>query len=415
MLGIGVLLLKRGHDVYFASYLSNKLTIEKNGIKYISLTDHQHSDYQVFNEMTASSNYLEIAIKNAMTYSPLEMVKDEEISRLENKGFLYLLEMSKGENIAMLNIIDHLKPDICLADYLWVMPWMVKVNIPVVPVMSTSPNELYNGPPYQSDYSIHDSPKLWTEFRELYEKSQSEVAEKRKELFAFFEVDCVPYTFAKQLGIYIYPGPLDYIELGPPLKNWIRLDSAVRIPESSDFLIPQQISNLPGRLIYISMGTLASLVPKMLNMILEPLANVPHRFIVSKGPLGDSVKLFDNMWGDKFVNQVAILPKVDLFITHGGSNSLIEGLAAGKPLIVIPQFADQHNNGQRIVDLKLGVKVNLCQFDGKKLTEAIEYVLGSDEIRQNVLKVSEQLKKSDSSDKVCSLIENLARGKTITL
>lgn len=405
------MLVKRGHDVYFAHYLPSKSSIEKNGIKFISLADHQHSDYKVFNELPAAPHVFEAKIANSMKYSPLEMVSDETIARGENLGWIMLLELSKGENYSMLNIIDQLKPDICLADYLWVMPWMVKVNLPVVPVMSSSPNDLYYGPPLGSGYSVYDSPKLWDEYRTLVSKGQLEFDEKRKKVFEFFKVDCVSRTFAKQLGIYIYPGPLDYHELELVDKNWVRLDSAVRIPETSDFHVPEKIANLPGRLIYISMGTLASMVPKMLNIILEPLANIPHRFIVSKGSNGDSVNLHDNMWGDKFVDQVAILPKVDLFITHGGSNSLIEGLVAGKPLIVIPQFGDQHNNAQRIVDLKLGSKVNLWEFSGDKLVNQIDYVLNNEEINQNVLKVSNQLKNSDSSDKVCSLIENLAKSQ----
>uniref|UniRef100_T1KVC4 Glucuronosyltransferase n=1 Tax=Tetranychus urticae TaxID=32264 RepID=T1KVC4_TETUR len=75
------------------------------------------------------------------------------------------------------------------------------------------------------------------------------------------------------------------------------------------------------------------------------------------------------MWGNKFVNEVAILPKVDLFITHGGSNSLIESLAVGKPLIV-----DQHDNAKRKVDLvkiqNVGVK-KLHEFSSEKLLVAI--------------------------------------------
>jgi UDP:flavonoid glycosyltransferase YjiC (YdhE family) len=41
--------------------------------------------------------------------------------------------------------------------------------------------------------------------------------------------------------------------------------------------------------------------------------------------------------------QLAVLchPAVKLFVSHGGLNSTHEGLAAGKPLLVTPFFADQ--------------------------------------------------------------------------
>ncbi|XP_053206413.1 uncharacterized UDP-glucosyltransferase YdhE-like [Panonychus citri] len=409
-MGIGSLLSKRGHDVYFAHYSRFRSLIETNGMKFISLTDHQDEVHKIPEELPVNENFFKAMLDRAKTFSPLELVKDEKVSVFS--GFITLLDASKGENYAMLNIIEEIKPDICLADYLWVMPWMVKANIPVVPIMSAAPNELYNGPPFMSGYSVNDPPELWEEYRNLAQKAGEEFVEKSKELFDYFGVDYVDKTHAKQLGIYIYPEPLDYKEFGPPKKNWIRLDSSIRLIESSEFKIPEKIADKPGKLIYVSMGTLASMVPEMMNMILEPLSSLPHRFIVSTGPNGEQVKLSDNMWGDKFINQVAILPHVDLFITHGGSNSLIEGLTAGKPFIVIPQFGDQLNNGQRVVDLKLGTKINLWEFSGDKLIKAIDYVLNNDEIQTNVKKVSEQLKKSDSSEKVCSAIETLARTKT---
>uniref|UniRef100_T1L0V1 Glucuronosyltransferase n=1 Tax=Tetranychus urticae TaxID=32264 RepID=T1L0V1_TETUR len=108
------------------------------------------------------------------------------------------------------------------------------------------------------------------------------------------------------------------------------------------------------------------------------------------------------------------LPRVDLFITHGGTNSFIESLAAGKPLIVIPQFGDQLDNAQRIADLNLGVRINLHEFSDEMLLKAIEDVLNDKEIHSNVARVKMlELKKSDLKDKVISLIEQLARNKVL--
>ncbi|XP_053206560.1 uncharacterized UDP-glucosyltransferase YdhE-like [Panonychus citri] len=411
-LGIGLLLHKRGHDVYFAHYLKNRSVIESNGMKFISLSEYNNnSDYIIHEDLPRPPGFFKSKFDHAMKFSPLEMIKDELNSNKDNVGFLSLLEASIGENYSMLNIIDQLKPDVCLTDYLWVMPWMVKVNIPVVPIMSTSPNDLYNGPPLMSGYSINSSPQLWKEYNSLRERSELRFVARASEIFSSFGVEYVPRTYAKQLGIYIYPGPLDYKELGPPMKPWMRLDSAIRLTSSTEFVIPDKLKDGPGKLVYVSMGTLASTVPEMMNMMISALSKSPHRFIISTGPFGDSYKLYDNMWGDKYLDQVSILPKVDLFITHGGSNSLIESLTVGKPLLVIPQFGDQLANGQRIVDLKLGDKINLWEFNEEKLVEKIDLVLNDDLIRANVARVAEELKKSDSTNEVCSAIENLARAK----
>ncbi|NP_001310070.1 uncharacterized UDP-glucosyltransferase YdhE-like [Tetranychus urticae] len=413
-IGIGALLRKRGHEIYFAHYDANKETIEKHGFHYLSLCEYNDKNYPIMNALPNLGEVFKKRFELSMKHSSLDILKESINSGANAEdGLVYVVEFAKGENCAMLNLIEKIKPDVCLVDHIWCMPWTVKASCPVIPVWSASPVDLYNGPPMGSGYSVHDPPQLWSEYRKLKEECEKYIIEKAKELYKLFDVEFKPQLYAKQLGIYIYPGPLDYHELGPPKENWVRLESSIRSPETASFEIPEKLKDKAGKLIYVSMGTLASSVVELITMILTPLANSPHRFIVSTGVNGDSIKLHDNMWGDKYINQVALLPKVDLFITHGGSNSLIEGLVECKPLIVIPQFGDQLDNAQRIVDLGLGVRIDLHEFSGEKLLKAIEEVLNNKEILSNVARVSEELKQSDSRDKVVSLIEQLARNKSL--
>jgi len=55
------------------------------------------------------------------------------------------------------------------------------------------------------------------------------------------------------------------------------------------------------------------------------------------------------------VPQLELLEKVDLFITHGGMNSVNEGLNCGVPLVIVPQQIEQAFNGRQVARQGAGV------------------------------------------------------------
>ena len=53
----------------------------------------------------------------------------------------------------------------------------------------------------------------------------------------------------------------------------------------------------------------------------------------------------------------AVLPHVDLAITHGGHGTLIRALACGVPVMVVPISRDQPDNAARAVHHGVGITV----------------------------------------------------------
>nr|AHX56880.1 truncated UDP-glycosyltransferase 202A6 [Tetranychus urticae] len=246
-LGIGLLLKQRGHQVYFAHFPKNRPIIEKHGFEFISLLDYAEPEFQTIDSMPAMGDTMRILFEKSRKLTPLELMKDE----FEANPLVGMVKGSKGENYAMMKIVKEYKPDVCLADYLFNMPWMFAVDCPTIPIKSVNPIELYNGPPLRSRYSVRDPPNVWEEFRRLTQKSELEMESELEKLFAHFNVEFKPVDYAQHLGIYIFPGPLDYHELGPPKENWVRLDSSIRAPETSNFELPEKLKDKPGKLIYI--------------------------------------------------------------------------------------------------------------------------------------------------------------------
>lgn len=57
------------------------------------------------------------------------------------------------------------------------------------------------------------------------------------------------------------------------------------------------------------------------------------------------------------VPQPLLLQCVQLFITHGGYNSICETIRAGAPMVVMPLFGDQIHNAYKIAELGIGKRV----------------------------------------------------------
>ncbi|MFD3915924.1 glycosyltransferase [Streptomyces sp. NPDC058603] len=64
------------------------------------------------------------------------------------------------------------------------------------------------------------------------------------------------------------------------------------------------------------------------------------------------------------VPQPLLLDSVDLFLTHGGFNSIRESLRTATPMAVLPQFGDQFANARRVERLGLGREITESTPDG---------------------------------------------------
>jgi UDP:flavonoid glycosyltransferase YjiC (YdhE family) len=112
-----------------------------------------------------------------------------------------------------------------------------------------------------------------------------------------------------------------------------------------------------------------------MRRVISCLADTPHRYIVSKGPLHAEIELAPNMWGAEFLPQTSVIPQVDLVITHGGNNTTTECLHFGKPMIVLPLFWDQYDNAQRMAELGLGARLDTYGFTDTQMLEAVGRLL----------------------------------------
>lgn len=118
-------------------------------------------------------------------------------------------------------------------------------------------------------------------------------------------------------------------------------------PPGKELLTPEFLAK-PGMVILFSMGTIVSHHLVVMNRLLDILAAIPHKFVVSCGAEFEKLKLPENCVGAAFLDQKELYPVVDVVVTHGGNNTFSEiFLLHQKPFVVVACFGDQPDNSTR--------------------------------------------------------------------
>lgn len=124
-------------------------------------------------------------------------------------------------------------------------------------------------------------------------------------------------------SIYTYPLESDYLtEEARKQYNLFQIDSAL-LPEMvpAPYQLPDSFSRIPGKVVYVSLGSLFSAYVDKLQRLVDTLNEIPNlKYVVSKGMFGDQLKLPDNgrFCGENWLPQLAVLQSVDAAIVHGG-------------------------------------------------------------------------------------------------
>jgi UDP:flavonoid glycosyltransferase YjiC (YdhE family) len=162
-------------------------------------------------------------------------------------------------------------------------------------------------------------------------------------------------------------------------------------------------------LVYLSLGSLGSADVELMQRLVDVMGATRHHVIVSKGPLADQIRLPDNMVGESVLPQPAILPMVDVVVTHGGNNTVTECFHNGKPMVVLPLFWDQVDNAQRLDETGFGIRLSTYGFEDVELTGAVDRLLADTRLRQQMAADAERFRANPGTVQAADLIEQVAR------
>ena len=140
-------------------------------------------------------------------------------------------------------------------------------------------------------------------------------------------------------------------------------------------------------LVYISLGTVLKGAVSFFQNCIEAFRGENVDVIISVGKQFDIRRLKnipENVRIYPTVPQLEVLKLADVFITHGGMNSVSEALVYGVPMVVIPFVSDQPVNARCIEKLGVGRKLEYLDVNAKTLKDMVFAVIVDEEIRNNI-------------------------------
>ncbi|CAG2118653.1 unnamed protein product, partial [Medioppia subpectinata] len=304
-IGLAEVLLSRGHKVVFAVDQSYAGKLSPFGFIEEIITSE---------ETKGKKPGEDIAIKLVASGLLSAKTSLESLKSMKSVPLMdVMLQKFKDNEPQLKAIVAKHNPDVYIIDDFFGSPTLIHSNKPWVLLCSGNPLFYINDertPPPGSGYPSNGDRKEWEEFKELKNNSFKSHAIKYNK---WMKEEGFPITTNNKampdspyLNIYGYPKELDYLDLRPLPEKWLRVDAFMRRGEKEEFKIPDKFRDRDiekSKLIYLSLGSMGSANVDLMKKLVSILSKSQHKIIVSKGVLGDTYELADNMWGENSVPQ----------------------------------------------------------------------------------------------------------------
>lgn len=312
------------------------------------------------------------------------------------------LEVTKIATPLMIKIFKKQKPDCIIHDSL--SPWSKIISqylkipaISLVPSMAINPSVLLKSKIKREILlEIISKYKRFINIYQLFKKIYEQYGLKTPLIFDIFsnkENLNIVFT-SKLVQINGSSFKSDYKFVGPSIYK------------RENYLLDKELFKKNNKVIYISLGTIFNDDINFYKICFKIFKNSDYQVFMSIGSdikRSDLGKIPKNFYVKKYLPQLQILKKADLFLTHGGMNSINESLYYGVPMIIFPQMLEQKANAYRIEELGAGIVYK------SKLTESVykkylNIILNNDTYRNNAIKLGKNLKKCGGYKEATRLI-----------
>lgn len=162
------------------------------------------------------------------------------------------------------------------------------------------------------------------------------------------------------------------------------------------------------RYLYVSMGSTAlNNQPELFRAVIDGFRKSAWHVVMNIGEakresLG---KIPENVILRNYVPQIEILQKADVFITHGGMNSVMESCYFGVPMIVLALQPETKITAHQIAALGIGISIVPTDLLGYKLHDMANSIYDTASYEEKIRIIQNELKVLGGSNQACDSIE----------
>ncbi len=164
-------------------------------------------------------------------------------------------------------------------------------------------------------------------------------------------------------------------------------------------------------LVYISLGTVINDRPDFYRTCVAALKDAPVEVLIACGhdfDPGQLAPLPGNIRIEPSVDQMAVLARTRLFITHCGMNSASEGLYMGVPELLYPQTGEQRAVARRVEEMDAGRMLPEADArDPQRLRGLVMRALGNDALMKAALAMRKELRGCGGAAAAADFVEEL--------
>jgi MGT family glycosyltransferase len=361
-------LINRGHQVWYYSFLEFQEKIEVTGARFIACDDF------------------------------LPEISQIELDKKAGKDFAALIEMVADTTIALdkkvCKELEEIKPDCIVSDSMcfWGKLFAKKLEIPYICSTTTFAFNQYTAKLMKR--SFMEIFRMIVGIRRINKKMKqlNDYGYSIKNFVSLVqndnETDTIVFT-SREFQPMADTFSERYAFVGPSIRQTVSINNDKR----------------DRKVLYISLGTVLNQNQDFYQNCLKAFSNTDYDVVMAVGEkteISSFERLPENFSVKTTVDQIAVLQKADVFITHCGMNSTSESLYFGVPMVLFPQHSEQRMVADRVSELGAGLKLK-----GNKpeyLATAVAEVLVNRAYQIEAQKLSETLRKAGGAVEAANVI-----------